>query len=179
MNRQEKAVEVENLKARFSQSQLTIVASYKGLNVASVTALRRKLSEKTASFKVIKNRLAKIAAKGTPIEALSPHFKDTAAVVTTGAEITAAAKVLTDFAKENDKLEIKLGLLDGKIINSKDIKALADMPSKEELIVKMLGSLQAPATNLVNVLIQIPRQLVQVLAAVKDQKAAKPGGEAA
>lgn len=170
MNRQEKVAEIESLKTRFSQSQLTIVTSYKGLNVASVTELRRKLCEKTGSFKVIKNRLAKIAAKGTSVEVLSPHFKDTAAVVTTGKEITAAAKVLTDFAKENDKLEIKLGLLDGKIINLKDIKALADMPSKEELIARMLGSFKAPATNLVNVLIQIPRQLVQVLAAVKDQK---------
>jgi large subunit ribosomal protein L10 len=170
MNRQEKVEEIESLKTRFSQSQLTIVAGYKGLNVASVTELRRKLHEKTGSFKVIKNRLAKIAAKGTSVEVLSPHFKDAAAVVTTGKDMTAAAKVLTDFAKGNDKLEIKIGLLDGKVINLKDIKALADMPSKEELIAKMLGSFKAPATNLVNVLIQIPRQLVQVLAAVKDQK---------
>ena len=170
MNRSEKTIEVDALKKRFSTAQIAILASYKGLSVASVTDLRRQLRAKSTGFKVLKNRLAKIAVKGTPFESLAEHFSSTTAIATSDMDLTGPAKVLTDFAKDNDKLEIKLGLLNGKIINLQEIKALANMPSKEELIAKMLGSLNAPATNLVSVLSQIPRQLVQVLAAIKDQK---------
>jgi len=170
MNREQKAAEVESLKNRFSKAQIAILVNNKGLNVSDVTDLRRKLREKSSSFKVVKNRLVKIALKGTPFEILTDYFKDTTAVATSEIDLVGPAKVLTDFVKNNEKLELKIGILDGKVINIKDIQALANMPSKEELIAKMLGSLNAPATNLVNVLIQIPRQLVQVLAAVKDQK---------
>lgn len=170
MNREQKAAEVESLKNRFNKAQIAILVNNKGLNVSDVTDLRRKLREKSSNFKVVKNRLAKIALKGTPFEALTDYFKDTTAVATSEIDLAGPAKVLTDFVKNNEKLELKIGFLDGKVINIKDIQALANMPSKEELIAKMLGSLNAPATNLVNVLIQIPRQLVQVLAAVKDQK---------
>lgn len=170
MNREQKATEIESLKGRFAKAQITILANNKGLSVASVTDLRSKLRAKNASLKVVKNRLARIAVKGTPSELLSDYFKDTTAVATSETDLTSIAKVLTDFAKDNEKLELKAGFLSGKVISLKDIKALADMPSREELIAKMLGSLNAPAQNLVNVLIQIPRQLVQVLAAVKDHK---------
>lgn len=170
MNREQKAAEIESLKNRFSKAQIAILVNNKGLNVSDVTDLRRKLREKSSSFKVVKNRLAKIALKGTPFEVLTDYLKNTTAVATSEVDLVGPAKVLTDFVKNNEKLELKIGILDGKVINIKDIQALANMPSKEELIAKMLGSLNAPATNLVNVLIQIPRQLVQVLAAVKDHK---------
>lgn len=170
MNRQEKSAEIDGLKERFAQSQLTIIALNKGLTVAAVTDLRRKLREKSGSLKVVKNRLAKIAIKGTLAEPLTEYFKSTATIVTSGKDLTGPAKVLAEFSKGNEKIEIKVGLLGGKVISEKDVKALADMPSKEELIAKMLGSFKAPATNLVSVLVQIPRQWVQVLSAVRDQK---------
>lgn len=170
MNREQKVAEVESLKEKFAKSQLTVLANYKGLDVAAVTELRKKLFEKESQFKVVKNRLAKIAIKDTPFEALEEYFSETTAVTTVAEDVTGSAKVLTDFAKGNESLQIKAGFLDGKVIDAKEIKALASMPTKEELIAKLLGSMQAPATNLVSVLSQIPRQLVQVLAAVQDQK---------
>lgn len=171
MNREQKAAEVEGLKQRFSHAQAVFLANYKGLTVANVTDLRSKLRAKSAGMKVLKNRLARIAVKGTPHEILSASFKETVALITATGDPTSAAKVLKGFAKDNEKLEIKSGYLDGKIISVQEVNALADMPSREQLIAKMLGSLNAPATNLVSVLIQIPRQWARVLAAVRDQKA--------
>lgn len=170
MNRTEKAAEIESLKSRFQSSLFTILADYKGLSVASITDLRRRLRKGDATLKVVKNRLAKIAAKDTPVEALSAHFVGTTAVAMSMADPTVTAKALTGFAKENEKLVIKAALFEGKPLTIKEITALASLPSREELIAKMLGSMQAPARNLVSVLAQIPRQLVTVLSAIKDQK---------
>ncbi|MCP5463685.1 MAG: 50S ribosomal protein L10 [Deltaproteobacteria bacterium] len=170
MNRTEKAAEIESLKARFANAQLTILTDYKGLSVADLTDLRGKLHEVDSSFKVVKNRLAKIALKDSDLEGIAEHFVGTTAVTTTSGDPTGPAKVISNFAKEHDALKIKVGCLDGKTLEVKDLKALADLPSREELVAKMLGSLNAPATNLVSVLVQIPRQLVTVLGAIKDQK---------
>lgn len=170
MNRAQKTQEIESLKNRFANSQLTILAGYKGLTVAQMTELRNKLRASQSAFKVVKNRLAKIAVEGSNHADLKDHFKDTVAVATSEADPTAPAKILVEFAKQNEKLEIKAALLDGKILTNAEVKALADMPSKEELIAKLMGSMQAPAQNLVGVLSQIPRQVVQVLSAVKAQK---------
>lgn len=170
MNRTQKAAEVESLKSQFSSAIVTILADYKGLSVESITDLRGKLRERDASFKVVKNRLAKIAIKDSPIEELNEFFVGTTAIAVSETDPAGPAKVLIDFAKDNEELKIKAGFLDGKSLDSSAIKALAELPSKDELIAKMLGSLQAPATNLVSVLSQIPRQLVTVLSAIKDQK---------
>lgn len=170
MNRSEKAAEIESLKTRFTKSQLTILTEYKGLSVASMTALRGKLREKQSLLKVVKNRLAKIAVKDTPADTLSQHFVGTIAVATCEGDPAGPAKVLTEFAKDNELFKIKAGFLSGKALDLNAIKALANLPSKEQLIAKLMGSMQAPASNLVSVLSQVPRQLVTVLSAVKDQK---------
>jgi len=149
---------------------ITILADYKGLSVESLTDLRGKLRERDSSFKVVKNRLAKIAVKDLPIEELSEHFIGTTAVAVSESDPAGPAKILTDFAKDHEQLKIKAGFLRGKSIDMNSIKELANLPSRDELIAKMLGSLQAPATNLVSVLSQVPRQLVTVLSAIKDQK---------
>lgn len=170
MNREEKVAEVEELKSRFAKSQLTVLTDYKGLDVAAITDLRHKLSKKQSRFKVVKNRLAKIAIQDTPLDSLKDYFVGTTAVSTTEFEVTDLAKIMSDFAKDNEKLKIKVGLLDGNIINDKEIETLANMPSRDQLIAKLMGSMQAPATNLVSVLVQIPRQLVTVLAAIQKQR---------
>jgi len=170
MNRAEKSTEIESLKARFSKSLMTILADYKGLSVASLTDLRNNLRQRDSSFKVVKNRLAKIAIQDTPAKVLDEHFVGTTAVATTETDPAGPAKVIVDFAKENESLKIKAGYLDGKLIDLNEIKALANLPAKEELIAKLMGSMLAPASNLVSVLVQIPRQLVNVLSAIKDQK---------
>lgn len=167
MNRSQKAQEIESLKDRFSKSQLTILTEYKGLSVADITDLRSKLRDKQSSLKVVKNRLAIIASKGTKHEVLKDFFKDTVAMATCGTDPTGPAKVLVEFAKNNEKFKIKAAVLDGKLITNAEVKSLADMPSKEQLIAKLMGSMQAPAQNLVSVLSQIPRQVLQVLSAVK------------
>ncbi len=170
MNRTEKAAEIEGLKSRFVNSQLTILAEYKGLSVSALTTLRRKLRDSSSTLKVIKNRLAKIAVKDTLAQPLTEYFVGTVAATTTSGDPAATAKVLTEFAKDNELLKLKVGLLNGKAIDAKGLKALASLPSKEELVAKLMGSMQSPARNLVYVLSQIPRQLVTVLSAVKDQK---------
>lgn len=170
MNRTEKAQEVEKLKMHFAKTAFVVLADYKGISVSQATDLRRKLRDKSTRLKVVKNRLAKIAAEGTPFVALKEYFKGTLALAFSEGDPTAIAKVLTDFVKDNEKLQIKLGFLDGKLLAVKDLEALAKMPSKKELITKLLGSMQAPARNLVSVLVQIPRQWVRVLSAIQKQK---------
>lgn len=170
MNRTEKSAEIEELKTRFAQSQLTVLTDYKGLSVASITELRHKLSASKSRLKIVKNRLAKIAVKDTSLEPLQAQFAGTTAVVTTAEDVAAQAKVVVDFAKDNELFKIKMGVLSGKMIDLKGLQALAKLPSKEQLIAMLLGSLKAPASNLASVLAQIPRQLVNVLDAVKRQK---------
>ncbi|MBF0103687.1 MAG: 50S ribosomal protein L10 [Deltaproteobacteria bacterium] len=170
MNRTEKAAEIDRLKERFSGAMLAILTDYKGLSVAKLTDLRRKLRANQATYKVVKNRLAKIAVKDTPLGELGSHFVGTTAIALSKTNPTGPAKVLIDYAKTEELLKIKAGYLDGKIIGINEISSLANLPSKEELIAKLLGSLNAPATNLVSVLSQIPRQLVTVLSAIRDQK---------
>lgn len=170
MNRTEKTQEVAKLKSQFEKAKFAILTDYRGVSVSQVTGLRRMLREKATRFKVIKNRLAKIAAEGTPFLSLKDHFKGTVALALTEGDPTSSAKVLSDFAKDNEKFQLKMGFLNGKVLTVKDVQALANMPSKEELIAKLLGSMQAPARNLVSVLSQIPRQLVQVLGAIQKQK---------
>jgi len=170
MNRADKAAQIEDIKASFAKAQLTILADYKGLPVSQLTDLRTKLNETESKFKVVKKRLAKIAIKDTTAEILTDHFTGTTAITTTEGDPTGPAKVLAEFAKKNDKLVIRVGFFADKELDLDAIKNLASLPSKEVLIGRLMGSMQAPATNLVSVLSQIPRQLVTVLQAVKDQK---------
>lgn len=170
MNREQKQNEVERLKGKFTRAQLTVLTDYKGLKVSEFNELRRKLAEKQSEIQVVKNRLAKIALKGSSIEGLSPHFAGTTAVTTTSVDPTASAKILVEFAKNHEAVKFKAAAMDGKSISKADIESLAKLPSYEELIAKLLGSMMAPARNLVSVLAQIPRQVVNVLAAVRGSK---------
>lgn len=170
MNKEQKQNEVERLKEKFTKAQLAILTDYKGLKVSEFNELRRKLTAKQSEIQVVKNRLAKIALKGSNIEGLSSHFVGTTAVTTTSVDPTGPAKILVEFAKGHKAIKFKAATMDGKSINQADIESLAELPSYEELVAKLLGSMMAPARNLVSVLAQIPRQVVNVLAAVRDQK---------
>ncbi len=170
MNRDQKAVEIEKLKGKFSKAQIMIVTDYKGLTVEKFNLLRRKLVEKNSHIKVIKNRLAKIAVKDTPMDALAVHFKGTTAVATSDTDPVGPAKAYTDFVKENEQVQFKAAFMGGKVLSAAQVEALAKLPSREELVAKLMGSMQAPARNLVSVMAQIPRQVVNVLAAIRDQK---------
>lgn len=170
MKRNEKVTEVENLKSRFQKTQVAILADYRGLSVSDLTDLRGRLRKSESSFKVVKNRLAKIAIKDTDYQVLDEHFKGTVSLTTSATDPVGPAKVLTEFAKENEKLKILIGAMDGKALSAKEVAQLASMPSREELLAKLVGSMQAPIQNMANVLAQTIRQVLNVLNAVKEQK---------
>src|SRR6185503_19066740 len=140
----DKEQELQELTAAFNASDTAILVDYKGLNVPQVTELRRQIRGARASYKVVKNTLAKRAAKGTRLAALEAHFEGTTAVAYTGADAVALAKVLTTFMKSAPALSIKAAVLQGQAIKPTDVTDLANMPGKPELYAKLLFLLQAP-----------------------------------
>jgi large subunit ribosomal protein L10 len=162
----------EDLHARFARSAIIVVTDYKGLDVDSMNDLRRKLRESNIEYQVVKNTLLIRAAEDTEAALIKDHFKGPSAVAISYDDPVAPAKVLTQFAKDNDKLEIKVGVLNGKVLDVKAIRALATLPSWEVVLAQFLSALNAVPTSLVRALAEIPRGLVNVLSAIKDQKEA-------
>ncbi len=171
LNRQEKAVVIEEVAAEIGRAQSIIVAEYRGLDVASVTVLRKTARESGVYLRVLKNTLVRRALAGTPFEGLSGQLSGPL-IYGISADPVAAAKVLADFAKTNDKLVITGGALPNSLLNQDGVKALATMPSREELLSKLLGTMQAPIAQFVRTLNEVPTKFVRGLAAVRDQKQA-------
>lgn len=171
LNRQEKAVVIEEISAEVGRAQSIIVAEYRGLDVASVTVLRKTARESGVYLRVLKNTLVRRALAGTPFEGLSAQLTGPLIYGISGDPV-AAAKVLADFAKTNDKLVITGGALPNSLLNQEGVKALATMPSREELLSKLLGTMQAPIAQFVRTLNEVPTKFVRGLAAVRDQKQA-------
>ncbi|MBI4595382.1 MAG: 50S ribosomal protein L10 [Candidatus Tectomicrobia bacterium] len=170
MVEQVKVEKVEQLHQNFLKIKGAIVAEYRGLNVAKMTELRRQLRGASIEFQVIKNRLAKLAAQGTPVEPIAKHFVGPTSLAFSYDDPVALAKLINIYAKKEPLLAIKAGLLDGKAIDSSQVKVLADLPSREILLAKLLGSLQAPISSFVGVLSGVIRQFVYTLNAIKEQK---------
>ena len=170
LNRQEKAVVIEEVSAQIANAQSIVVAEYRGLDVASVTVLRKTARESGVYLRVLKNTLVRRAVAGTAFEPLSEQLVGPL-VYGISADPVAAAKVLADFAKSNDKLVIKGGALPNNVLTTEGVKALATMPSREELLSKLLGTMQAPIAQFVRTLNEVPTKFVRGLAAVRDQKA--------
>lgn len=170
MNKTEKAAEIEILKSSFEKAQILIVTDYKGLTVEKFNKYRRKMEGANSSVKVVKNRLAKIALQRMGVDKINDAFKGTTAVAMSEVDPVSPAKVFSDFIKENEQVKFKAAYMGGQALTAAQIEALAKLPSREELIGSLLGSMLAPARNWVSVLAQIPRQVVNVLAAVRDQK---------
>ena len=143
---------VGELKERFQNAQAGVLADYRGLTVAQDTELRVKLREAGVNYSVVKNNLARFAANELGMEALDEVLQGPTAIATSDTDVIAPAKVLVDFAKENEALEIKGGFVDGKVVTLDEIKVYASIPSKEILISKMLGSLQSPISKLARTL---------------------------
>ena len=170
MKKQSKEALVAKFAEKLKEANVAFLADYRGLNVEQATALRRKLHDAGVEYRVIKNTLLRLAAKDTPAACLDKQLTGPTAIALAKEDPVAPAKALVEFAKAHNVFELKAGVLDGKLLSVEDIKALSELPSREELLAKMLGSMSAPATNFVGVLAAIPRSLVQVLSAVKDQK---------
>lgn len=172
MKREEKAEAVQDLKERFSKATALYLTDYQGLAVSQVTQIRQELRKNESEMKVVKNTLAALAVQGTDLEPLAKLFVGTTAVISSMKDPVAPAKVLVKFAKDMEQLKIRAGFLAGKLLNAKEVDALSKLPSREEMLAKLMGSMLAPAQNLYNVVSAIPRQLVTVLAAIRDKKTA-------
>lgn len=172
MNKESKTNMVSELSELLNSSKATFLADYRGMDVEAVNKLRGELRQVGVDYRVAKNTLLRIAAKGTDSECLESHLQGPTAVAFASGDVAAPAKVLADLAKDSKFFELKGGVMDGKPLSVEDIKALANLPSREVLLGKMLGSINAPASNFVGVLAAVPRSLVQVLAAIQEQKAA-------
>lgn len=172
MNRTEKEEIVQELSQRLNESSAAFLADYRGINVDQATALRRELTLAGVEYRVVKNNLLKLAAKGTPAESLQDYCTGPTAIALAGADPVAPAKILSKFAKDIEAFELKAGVLSGKALSIADISALAELPSRDELLAMALASMNAPVTNFVGTLAAIPRSLVQVLNAITQTKEA-------
>ncbi len=172
MGRADRDKQVQELHKLFSGLEMAVLTDYRGLTVETISNLRMKLRDVEARFRVVKNTLSIRAADGTPLEAVKEYFTGPVAILYTAGDPVGPAKALMDFIKSNDKLEAKVGILSGKVINAAEIKLLADMPSKDAMIAMALASMSAPATNFVRTLSEIPSSFVRVLGSIQRQKEA-------
>lgn len=168
MDRSQKKQAVEVLREDFSSANLVVVVHYKGLTVAEITELRKKVKDSGAQFKVAKNRLAKIAANDTKFEKVKDFLTGPAALAMSTDPI-AAAKAVVEFSKDNEKLSILGGILDEQVMDLAAVKMLASMPSLDELRAKIISVITTPATRIAGVLQAPPAQLARVLKAYAEK----------
>ncbi len=172
--RPEKAFIIEDLQQRFQASPFVFIADYSGLKVAEFAKLRDRLVEAGARCQVVKNSFLRRATTAVGLPDVADHFAGQTAIVTGDKDVCAAAKVVKKFTAEFKKFSVKVGVLDNKVLNKKDIDTLADMPPKESLQAQLLGLLQTPATSLVRLLNEPGSMLARALQASieKQEKAA-------
>jgi large subunit ribosomal protein L10 len=170
MNRSEKVAVVEDIGATVAEAQAIVVAEYRGLEVEAMTQLRRQAREAGVFLRVLKNSLARRALAGTPFEVLVDQMVGPL-IYGISTDPVSCARVLNDFAKGNQKLVLKAGAMRNSLLDADAVKALATMPSREELLATLLGTMQAPIATFVRTLNEVPGRFVRTLAALEKQKA--------
>ncbi|MDO9515961.1 MAG: 50S ribosomal protein L10 [Syntrophales bacterium] len=165
MNKSAKERIVAELHEKLKDVKMAVLADYSGIKVKDITDLRNELRKAESELKVVKNNLLSIALKDTEFLPLDDHLKGPRALMMNFGDVVEPTKILVEFAKKNDKLEIWAGVLDGKLLSREQISALAELPSREVLLGKLLSVMVGAQTQLVTVLSAVPRGLVQVLEA--------------
>ncbi|NLY88498.1 MAG: 50S ribosomal protein L10 [Firmicutes bacterium] len=173
MKRPEKEAQVQMIKEKLAEAQTVILADYRGLTVEEMTELRKKLREAGAELRVVKNTLAKLAAKEAEIDALESHLSGPVAMAFGFDDPVAPAKILHTFAREHKNLELKAGLLEKRLIDRKEIEALAALPTREVLLTQLAAAMVGPLRNLAFVLSAPIRNLGYVLEAVREKQQAQ------
>jgi large subunit ribosomal protein L10 len=169
LNRTEKEQVIGELHEKMAKAKAAILAEPKGLTVAVVTELRRKLREAKVDYRVVKNTLAARAAKGTSLEALADKFVGPTALVMSYDDVVTPAKLLADFMKDRENFAIRIAVIDGKVIDAKGVQALARMPGIKELRAQIAATIAQPATKLARVIGTPGQQLARVLGARREQ----------
>lgn len=168
--RMAKKEQVDSLKSELEGIQTVFLCNFQGLTVGKDNQLRRKIREKSAEYVVVKNSLLRLAFEGTPFQQIDEHLIGNTAIAYTKQDIVGLAKLIADFSKENEKFSFKAGVVEGKVISLKDLDAVANLPSKEVLVSKLMFVLNYPIQGLVTALSGITRNLVVTLDQIRQQK---------
>lgn len=177
MNRNEKSQVVSVFSKRVAGFQGAVLTHYRGLNVEQVNILRRRLREEKISYHVVKNTLMNLAAKGTDLEKLADYFEGPTAIAISHGDPALLAKILLEFVKTQPKLEIKVGLIQGKVTSPDEIKTLATLPPRKVLLAQILGGIQSSGQQLGGTILSALRQVIGVVQARVDQLAQSEGRE--
>ena len=169
LNRTEKEEVIRALHEKMARAKAAILAEPKGLDVATVTELRRKCRDAAVEYKIVKNTLARRAARGTSLEALAKSFVGPTALVMSYADVVSPAKIISDFAKDRENFAIRTGVVEGKVVDAKGIQALAKLPGIKELRGKIAGLIAQPAAKLARMIATPGQQLAQAVKARQDQ----------
>jgi len=161
---QAKTETIDELKARLADAQAAVLTEYRGLSVQQISELRKQLKGAGAEYRVVKNRLARIAIEGSRLAPLRKHLTGPSGLVIVRRDPVAAAKTLTAFAKTNPALTVKVGVIDGQLLEFKDLRAVADLPTREVLRSQIVGAVQGPMAQLVGLLMAPHRELAYILA---------------
>ena len=171
LNREEKAAVIEEVSAQVAQAGSIVLAEYRGLTVEKITQLRKQARESGVYLRVLKNTLVRRAVKDTPYEKLADQMVGPL-MYGISADPVAPAKLIASFAKANEQLVVKGGAMPNVVMDVAGVQALATMPSRDELLAKLLGTMQAPVATFVRTLNEVPTKFVRGLAAVRDKQEA-------
>ena len=170
MNKAQKQEEINELKAKFQAAKSAILTDYKGLSVAEITALRNELRKSQVEYRVVKNTLAIRASEGTSVEKLRDHLQGPTGLVLGFGDPVSAAKLVMEYARKQEKLKVRVGLVEGQVADAAALKAISMLPSREGLLSMMAAGFQAPASKLARLLNASVARLGYALTSLKDKK---------
>jgi large subunit ribosomal protein L10 len=169
LNRREKEQVISDLSKKIEGFQAIVLTRYRGLNVEQINTLRQRLREEKISYHVVKNTLMKLASKGTDLEKLTDYFEGPIAIAISYGDPILLAKVLSEFLKTQPSLEIRVGLIQGRVVPPEEMKTLATMPSREVLLAQIMGGIQIPAGQIAGGILSVMQEVIGVIQARVDQ----------